>query len=226
MGRILHHRDSSSAVGDASFADHLIPKHSRGNNRLHEDTTERRFFFAKSHDEDEKIPQLAQTNITRRSSLGTVLNAGASAVATPTSSPDEEAAKHSGLFPFELPQEFPLTRTVSTSTDLNQTSDSELNYCGIFMKGHGGQKPNGGGNSSSATPRKGTDGASARTKAVVTATATKGILKGQTSGGGCGSSKAASTSDGGGNQKKTKNTAPVRRSEELLTYTRCGSNSQ
>lgn len=38
------------------------------------------------------------------------------------------------LFPFDLPHEFPLTKTVSTSTDLDNNSDSELNYCGIFTK--------------------------------------------------------------------------------------------
>lgn len=45
---------------------------------------------------------------------------------------EEAPPSKRGLLPFDLPQEFPLTRTVSTSTDLNQNSDSELNYCGIF----------------------------------------------------------------------------------------------
>lgn len=92
------------------------------------------------------------------------------------------------MFPFDLPQEFPLTRTVSTSTDMNQTSDSELNYCGIFMK-HVVNKST----SSSST--------AANTGSRRISTTTKGILKGQVVGG---SSSGKATEDMPINQQNKK----------------------
>lgn len=74
----------------------------------------------------------------------------------------QHAPAKRSLFPFDLPHEFPLTRTVSTSTDLDNTSDSELNYCGIFMKHV---------NKSTTT--------TVHSSSSVGTTTTKGILKGQ-----------------------------------------------
>lgn len=110
----------------------------------------------------------------------------------------------STLFPFDLPQEFPLTRTVSTSTDLNQNSDSELNYCGIFLK-HVNR-------SSSTTTSAG--GVKVRTGGTATAAATKGILKGYVGGSSKGNDVVVAA-----NQKQKKKATPpplLRRSKEEL----------
>lgn len=97
---------------------------------------------------------------------------------TTTANDDEEARGKRSLFPFDLPQEFPLTRTVSTSTDLNNNSDSELNYCGIFMK---------------HVNKTSTNRVSSNTSSTTTTTMTKGILKGGASKGNVASTTTTTT---------------------------------
>lgn len=141
---------------------------------------------------------------------GTADASGVGGAVNSASPPDEMPSSTTRtLFPFDLPQEFPLTRTVSTSTDLNQNSDSELNYCGILLK-HVNK---------STTTAAGTGGGGGITSSAAAKTATKGILKGQV--GGCGGSGGGTSSKGNdavdaANQKQKKKAAPLRRSEELF----------
>lgn len=154
---------SAKDLQDVSFIDHLIPKYSSNkfsrattHNGIFPQPpmNGRRFFFAKSNghpmqsqeEEEDEQQRYQNTNQFKRDQFGssdnnlnseTATNSTITAAAPfidTTASDEEEIRGKRSLFPFDLPQEFPLTRTVSTSTDLNNNSDSELNYCGIFMK--------------------------------------------------------------------------------------------